>query len=183
MPGIGLLKPETSALLVIDYQDSLISLIFEHKEMIFNANKVIKGAEILGVPTLVTEQYPKGLGHTCKEIELTVGQKIIEKISFSCMLTKDVDDRLKMLDIKSLIIIGIESHICVLKTALDAKEAGYEVHVIADAVSSRTEANKKAALRRLKQSGVFIASTEMILFQLMDKAGSAEFKAISQLIK
>lgn len=183
MSAIGLLKPETSALLVIDYQDSLISLIFEHEKMIVNANKVIKGAEILDVPTLVTEQYPRGLGHTCKEIELADGQDIIEKISFSCLLTDDVSNRLKELNIKSLIIIGIESHICVLKTALDAVNTGYEVHVVADAISSRTEENKKSAIRRMKQSGVFIASTEMILFQLMDKAGGDRFKAISQLIK
>lgn len=183
MDELGLVKASDSALLVIDYQESLTNLVFENEKMLSNANKVIKGAAILGVPTLVTEQYPKGLGHTCKEIELVEGQEVIEKISFSCILCKDVNDRLNRLNVRSLIIIGIEAHICVLKTALDAKKAGYEVHVISDAISSRTEENKKAAIRRMKQSGVFIASTEMILFQLMDKAGSEEFKAISRLVK
>ena len=86
MPKIGLLKRETSALLVVDYQDSLIYKVFESESMIANANKLIKGAEILGVPVVVTEQYPKGLGHTCKEIELAAGQEVLEKISFSCLL-------------------------------------------------------------------------------------------------
>ena len=99
------------------------------------------------------------------------------------MLSEPVADQLKLTNTKSLIICGAESHICVLKTALDAVKAGYEVHVVADAVSSRTPENKQLALERMRQSGVYITSVEMILFMLLDQAGTDEFKAISKLIK
>ena len=99
------------------------------------------------------------------------------------MLSEPVNEQLKLTNIKSLIICGAESHICVLKTALDALKEGYEVHIAADAVSSRTAENKQIALERMRQSGAFITSTEMILFMLLDKAGTDEFKAISKLIK
>lgn len=181
--SVGLIDKNKAVLLIIDYQESLMSLIYENEAIIANANKLVKGAEILGVATLVTEQYPKGLGHTCKEIELSPDQEIIEKISFSCILSDKVTAALKNLGTKTLILAGIEAHICVLKTALDAKAAGYEVHVVADAISSRTEANRRAAIRRMEQAGIFIISTEMLLFQLMDEAGSSSFKQISQLVK
>ena len=99
------------------------------------------------------------------------------------MLSNEVNDQLKLTNIKSLIICGVEAHICVLKTSLDAIKAGYEVHIIADAVSSRTSENKQLALDRLRQAGAYISSVEMILFQLLDYAGTDEFKAISKLIK
>ena len=93
--SVGLIDKSKAVLMVIDYQESLMSLIYENEAIIANANKLIKGAKILGVPTLVTEQYPKGLGHTCTEIELPSDQEIIEKISFSCMLSNKVTAALK----------------------------------------------------------------------------------------
>ncbi|MCB0511534.1 MAG: isochorismatase family protein, partial [Bacteroidetes bacterium] len=91
--------------------------------------------------------------------------------------------QLEQLERKSLIICGVEAHICVLKTALDALKLGFEVHIVADAVSSRTLENKQIALDRLRQAGAFIVSTEMVLFQLIDEAGTEQFKSISKLIK
>jgi nicotinamidase-related amidase len=99
------------------------------------------------------------------------------------MQSEPLNEQLKLTNIKSLILCGAEAHICVLKTALDALKEGYEVHVVADAVGSRTPENKHLALERMRQSGAFITSTEMILFMLLDKAGTDEFKAISKLIK
>lgn len=181
--NLGIPVREHTALLVIDVQERLMPVIHEHEKVIANVNKLLRGAEILGLETIVTEQYPKGLGTTCPEVTLAENTTIIEKVCFSCMLSEPVTEQLKLTNVKSIIICGAESHICVLKTALDAIKAGYEVHVVADAVSSRTAENKQLALDRMRQAGAFITSVEMILFMLLDKAGTDEFKAISKLIK
>ena len=171
------------AFVLIDIQERFLPVIHNIETVIANANRLVRSASILKIPLIVTEQYPKGLGRTVDEIYLDKGQEIIEKISFDCFGCHDFTRKLEGLGVRSLALFGIEAHVCVLKTALGAIASGYEVHVVADAVSSRTEENKDLALDRLKQSGVFIVSTEMILFQLMDRAGTDEFKAISKLIK
>lgn len=180
----GIPQRANTALLVIDVQERLMPVIHE-KELIFeNVNKLIRGADVLGIEIITTEQYPKGLGNTCNEIQLPAENPIvIEKMCFSCMLNDEVNEQLKLTNVKDVIICGVEAHICVLKTALDALEAGYRVHVVADAVSSRTPQNKQLAIERMRQAGAFIVSVEMILFMLLDKAGTDEFKAISKLIK
>lgn len=183
MQQIGLLERVTTALLVIDIQERLMPVIYNRDEVFENAGKLIKGAEFLGVETIVTEQYPKGLGNTCKEIELPATSVVIEKICFSCLQSDPVNEQLKLTNRKSLLICGAEAHICVLKTCLDALQAGYEVHVVADAIGSRTAQNHQLAIERMKQSGAFIVSTEMALFMLLNKAGTDDFKAISKLIK
>ena len=177
----GKLNLEDCLLLVIDIQERLIPVIHQHEEVIHNANILLKGMEILGVPVIVTEQYPKGLGNTCKEIILGDDAKVTEKITFSCLGNDHIKESVQTK--KQIIICGVEAHICVLKTALDLLDEGYQVHLITDAVSSRKKENKQVAIERMKQSGVFISSTEMILFQLLDKAGTEEFKLISKLIK
>ena len=183
MMSLGLPVREHTALLVIDVQERLMPVIFEKEKIFENVNKLLRGAEILNLETIITEQYPKGLGKTCAEVTLPEEANIIEKTCFSSMLSNEVNDQLKLTNIKSLIICGVESHICVLKTALDALKEGYEVHVVADAVSSRTNENKQLAIKRLRHAGAYITSVEMILFQLLDYAGTDEFKAISKLIK
>ena len=183
MNHLGILRKENTTLLVIDIQERLMPVIDQQEQIFKNANCLIKGAEILNIPVVVTEQYPKGLGNTCTEIELPELPAIFEKTCFSCMQSEQVLQQLEQAERKSLIICGVEAHICVLKTALDALKSGFEVHVVADAVSSRTQENKQIALERLRQSGVFIVSTEMALFQLIDEAGTEQFKAISKLIK
>jgi nicotinamidase-related amidase len=151
--------------------------------MFDNVNKLLRGAEILNLETIITEQYPKGLGNTCKEVQLPENPNIFEKVCFSCMQSDPVSDQLKLTNVKDIIVCGVEAHICVLKTTLDALKDGYNVHVVADAVSSRTPENRQLALERLRQSGAFITSTEMIMFMLLNEAGTDEFKAISKLIK
>ncbi len=181
--SLGLIVKEQTALLVIDVQERLMPVIHEQEKIFANVNKLLRGAEILSLETIITEQYPKGLGNTCKEVEIGEGKTLIEKVCFSCMQSESVTEQLKLTNKKSLIVCGVESHICVLKTTLDALQQGYEVHVVADAVSSRTAENKQIALDRMRQAGAFIVSTEMVLFMLLDKAGTDEFKAISKLIK
>jgi nicotinamidase-related amidase len=171
------------SLLVIDVQERLMPVIYEKETVIRNINTLIRGAEILGIQTIFTEQYPKGLGNTCSDIVIPPYAVVHEKNSFSCMLNEGIDRSLKLHSTTEIILCGAESHICVLKTALDAIKEGYTVHVVADAVSSRTTANKTIALERMKQGGAFLVSVEMILFMMIDQAGTKEFKSISNLIK
>jgi len=183
MSNIGYLKRGKTAILVIDVQERLIPVISNKDEVISNVNILIKGSKILDIPLLVTEQYPKGLGPTCSEVILPAGELPIEKICFSCYLSDPVRQQLNDLEIKSVILAGVEAHICVLKTALDLLDHDYKVHIVADAVGSRKAENRLVALERMRQSGAFITSTEMVLFQLLDQAGTEEFKQISQLIR
>lgn len=183
MATTGLIQKEKTALLIIDIQEKLMPVIHNAEEVLANTNKLLKGASVLNIPVILTEQYPKGLGNTCAEIELPENILTIEKMCFSCMQSASVIQELKAKNITTLVLCGVESHICVLKTALEALENNFEVHVVADAVSSRTKENKQLALERIRQSGAFIVSTEMMLFQLIDEAGTAAFKAISSLIK
>lgn len=183
MNNLGIPQRQHTALLVVDVQERLMPVIYENEKVFANVNKLLRGTQILNLETIITEQYPKGLGNTCKEVQLPENPNIIEKVCFSCMLSEPVNEQLKLTNVKDLIICGVESHICVLKTTLDALKAGYTVHVVVDAVSSRTEENKQIAIDRMRQSGAFITSTESILFMLLDQAGTEDFKAISKLIK
>ncbi|MFN8296369.1 MAG: hydrolase [Chitinophagales bacterium] len=183
MARTGLIQKEKTALLIIDIQEKLMPVIQDAEVVFANTNRLLKGASVLNIPVILTEQYPKGLGNTCSEIELSENILQVEKMCFSCMQSEDVIQQLKTNNITTLILCGVESHICVLKTALEALENNFEVHVVADAVSSRTKENKQLALERIRQSGAFIVSTEIILFQLIDEAGTEAFKAISRLIK
>lgn len=177
----GKLQKEKSILIVIDIQEKLMPVI-DNKEDIFNqVNKLIKGAELLELPIIYTEQYPKGLGNICEEIKMTVNNVVVEKNFFSCALSNQFMQLLK--GKTQFILCGVESHICILKTALDMIDKGFEVHIVADAVSSRMPTNKLLALERMKQSGAFIESVEMVLFQLLDDSGNEIFKQISKLIK
>jgi len=179
----GMPKRDETAFVLVDIQEKFLPVIHEIDTVIINANRLVQAASILKMPLVVTEQYPRGLGRTVDSIDLDAEQKIIEKISFGCFGCDEFKAELEKLRVNSLVMFGIEAHVCVLKTALEAVAQGYEPHVVADAVSSRTAENKNLALERMRQSGVFVVSTEMILFQLMERAGTDEFKAISRLIK
>mgnify|MGYP000870268445 CR=1 FL=1 len=179
----NILNRENAVFVIIDIQEAFRSPIPDFEEIAVNSSIMARGCQILGIPIIITEQYPKGLGNTCAEVEIPEGIQPIEKICFSCIQSANVLEELKARNITSLIVCGVESHICVLKTTLEALEKNIEVHVVADAVSSRTTANKQLALERMRQSGAFIVSTEIILFQLIDEAGTDAFKTISRLIK
>jgi len=180
---LGLLDRNKTVFIMVDVQEKFLPVIRDIKKVIWNSNILIKAAEILGMPLIVTEQYPKGLGKTLQKIHLPKNLKVIEKVHFSCFGSKEFVKELEKMKIKSMVLFGIEAHVCILNTALDALKSGYEVHVVADAVSSRTPENKSLAIERMRQSGAFICSTEMVLFQLMEKAGTDEFRQISGLVK
>ncbi|MFH0974881.1 MAG: hydrolase [Spirochaetota bacterium] len=183
MDKLGIIEKSKTAFVEIDIQDRFNTAIKGIKEVISNARILIQAAGILNIPVVATEQYPKGLGRTLREIMLPKNAAIIEKLHFSCFGNSEFRNKITALGVESLVLFGVEAHVCLLKTALDALKLNLEVHLVADAVSSRTLKNKSIALERMRQSGVFIVSTEMILFQLLEYSGTEEFKAISKLIK
>jgi len=183
MSEIGLIERKKTAFLLIDMQEKFLPVISGMDKVIKNTNILVRAAQILGVHLIVTEQYPAGLGKTIEKIEIPQKTPVMEKTEFSCLRNSEFLNKLKNLKVDTLVIFGIETHVCVLQTALDAIANGYKVHIVADAVSSRTEENRTIALDRMRQAGAFIDSTEILLFQLLEKAGTTEFREISMLIK
>lgn len=178
----SIITPENSLLLVIDIQEKFRNVINQFDKLINNSKKLIKVANILKIPILVTEQYTKGLGETVNEIKETLKEYThLEKVSFDCFGDKNFIKKLK--GKPNIIICGIEAHICVFQTALSALENKFNVYLIADAVSSRKEADCNIALRRLESSGAKLASTEMIIFQMIIDSKDTNFKDISKIVK
>ena len=175
---------EKSAGLVIDIQERLFPLIHNHDQVAKNASILIQGLQSLAIPVLLTQQYTKGLGNTIAQIqELFGGREHIEKVAFSCCDEPTFREQLEALDRKFIIITGIETHVCVLQTAIDLLELGMIPVVIEDCVSSRRENDKKQAIRRLHREGAIISSYESVLFELLRYSGTEDFKAISRLVK
>jgi nicotinamidase-related amidase len=146
---------------------------------------MIRGANILGLPIIATEQYPKALGSTVTELKdvLPASASIIAKTRFS-MITPEVHDLLKQKSVVSQVLLcGIEAHVCMLQTTLDLLESGYEVHIVVDAASSQRTTDRAAGLHRAAQSGAFLVTSEMALFQLMQDATAPKFKEISKLVQ
>ncbi len=179
-----MLKLDDTALVVIDVQDKLAQLMHNRTELFKNLRLMIQGAQVLGIPILVTEQYPKGLGPTVPEVsELLRGIQPITKNAFSCCGERAFMLALEPLGRRQILLTGIETHVCVHQTALDLLGAGYAVQVIADAVSSRTAENRHIGLAKMRDAGVVITSTETALFELIRVAEGPLFKQISKLVK
>jgi len=179
-----LLKPETTALLVIDIQERIIPVINNHQSVIDNTVKLIKGFNILGLPIFFTEQYPKGLGPTIKTISDELKEiKPFEKMTFSCSGAVNLIQELKSKNLIQIVVCGIEAHVCVLQTVLDLIENGFQINLAADAVSSRKEIDYKIALERMQQRGAEITTAESILFELLNVCGTPQFKEISRIVK
>ncbi|HET8775663.1 MAG TPA: isochorismatase family protein [Thermoanaerobaculia bacterium] len=170
-----------AVLVVIDLQERLMPVIHERLEVERNVERLIRGAHILGVPVVVTEQYVKGLGATVEPLraalEETGGYRPIEKDCFSAQGCMPALER------RQALIAGVETHVCVYQTALDLLGAGWNVWIAADAVSSRTPRNRDIALQRLASEGARLSSTEMALFEMLVTAGTEEFRAVSKLVK
>lgn len=178
-----ILKRDSTALLVIDIQERILKVINENKRVVDNALKLIKGFQILELPVLYTEQYPKGLGPTVSVLKEALGTSAAVKTTFSCSGADNLFPTLINSDLRQLAICGIESHVCVQQTVMDLLANGFQVNVAADAVSSRRELDYKIALDRMNKQGAEITTTESILFELLEKSGTEEFKAISKLVK
>lgn len=175
------LEAEQCALVVIDIQEKLLPPIFQKEQLLRNSQLLIRAAGILKIPALVSTQYAKGLGGTVPEIaSLLPGIDGIDKTLFSCFGSDVFCSVLKRLPGQrtTLLLCGMESHICVTQTALGALREGYLVHVASDAVSSRTEWNWKIGLDRMRAAGTVISSTEMMIYELMRSSSSAAFKEL-----
>lgn len=173
------LDPEQCALIVVDIQSKLLPPIFQKEQLVRNAQLLIRAAGVLKIPALVTTQYAKGLGATVPEITALIPDtEAIDKDRFSCFGSDAFCNLLKRLPGKrnTLLLCGMESHICVAQTALAALREGYLVHVASDAVSSRTEWNWKIGLERMRSSGAVMSSTEMVIYELMRSSSSSAFK-------
>ena len=180
------LEAEQCALVVIDIQEKLLPPIFQKEQLLRNAQLLIRAAAILKIPALVSTQYAKGLGGTVPEISsLLAGTESIDKTLFSCFGSDAFCSVLKRLPGKrnTLLLCGMESHICVAQTALGALREGYLVHVSSDAVSSRAEWNWKIGLARMAAAGAVISSTEMMIYELMRSSSSAAFKELLPYLK
>lgn len=175
------LEPEQCALVVIDIQERLLAPIFQKEQLVRNSQLLIRAGGILKIPTLVSTQYAKGLGGIVPEISsLLPGTDAIDKTMFSCFGSDAFCTLLKRLpgSRNTLLLCGMESHICVTQSALGALRDGYLVHVASDAVSSRTEWNWKIGLERMRSAGAVISSTEMMIYELMRSSSSAAFKEL-----
>jgi nicotinamidase-related amidase len=175
------LEAEQCALVVIDIQQKLLPPIFEKERLVRNAQLLIRAAGVLKIPALISTQYAQGLGATVPEIaELLEGAEAIDKTLFSCFGSDAFCTLLKRLpgQRNTLLLCGMESHICVAQTALAALREGYLVHVASDAVSSRTKWNWKIGLQRMDAAGAVISSTEMIIYELMRASSSVAFKEL-----
>jgi nicotinamidase-related amidase len=173
------LEAERCALLVVDIQEKLLPPIFQKDQLVRNAKLLIRAAEVLKVPAMISTQYAKGLGKTVPEIaSLLPETDAIDKDRFSCFGSDAFCALLKRLpgNRNTLLLCGMESHICVMQTALAALGEGYIVHIASDAVSSRTEWNWKIGLERMRAAGAVISSTEMMIYELMRSSSSPAFK-------
>ena len=173
------LESDHCALIVVDIQEKLLPPIFQKEQMLRNSALLVRAAGVLKIPAIVSTQYAKGLGKTVPEIaSLLPETEAIDKDRFSCFGSDVFCTLLKRLpgNRNTLLLCGMESHICVMQTALAALREGYLVHVASDAVSSRTEWNWKIGLERMRAAGAVLSSTEMMIYELMRSSSSPAFK-------
>jgi nicotinamidase-related amidase len=178
------IQKEKAIGLVIDLQERLVPVMEEPGILIENCKKLISGFEILNIPVLVTQQYTKGLGETIEEVKSVIKDfQPIEKRDFSCYDEPSIAEKLALSSAVYVIICGIESHVCVLQTAIDLKDAGYHPVVVMDCISSRSFDDMDLAAERFRHEGIVMASLESVLFEMTRSSASPEFKEISKLLK
>lgn len=173
---------DRAVLVVIDLQDRLMAAMPLRQEVIAAALRLIKGCSVLGVPILVTEQYPRGLGPTVEDL-ISHLPKGVEKLDFDCCGERSFLDSLKATGRNQVLVCGAEAHVCVLQTCLSLLDKGYDVHLVADAICSRKDSDKDIAMATARQAGVVVSSVETALFQMLKRAGSADFKEISAIVR
>lgn len=179
-----LLDRKRAGLLVVDIQEKMLAVMAEPERVVENSVKLIKGFKILACPIFVTEQYPDGIGKTVDPIAKVLEDiEIPDKLSFSCCGIEGLTHSFRSKKIDQVVLCGIESHVCVWQTAMDLLHEEFSVVVARDAISSRKEIDCETTLRRMTAQGIHVATTEMVLFELLEKAGTDEFKKLSKLIK
>lgn len=177
-----LMSRTDTALLVVDVQETLVPAISQCEQVVWNVGRLLDGAKILGVRAVATEQYPRGLGRTVSELTDRLAV-VSEKLTFSCGGCPEVFADLREAGIFKVLVVGIETHVCVQQTVLDLLADGFRVYLAVDAVGSRKELDYETALRRMDSSGATLTTTEAALFEWCDVAGTPEFKQISALVR
>jgi nicotinamidase-related amidase len=172
-----------AALVVVDVQEAFRPAVLDFEQVARNVAILARAARILELPTLVTEQYPKGLGHTVQEVSEHLDVEPIEKVCFSAVDADGFAGALHKAGRDQVLLCGIETHVCVNQTAEDLIADGVEVHVAQDAVTSRTAENRALGLHKMEHSGAVATSVETALFELLGRAGTPEFKEVQALIK
>ncbi len=179
-----MLAVDKCALVVIDIQGKLAQLMYRKESLFENTRKLIKGCQVLGIPIIVTEQYPKGLGPTIPEIaDLFPDFRPLPKVAFSCCGDEGFQRELRAVARQQILVCGIETHVCVYQTTMDLLGAQYHVEIVEDAVSSRAQEDRGTALQRMRDEGARTTSVEMALFELMKVAEGPRFKEVSKIVK
>lgn len=176
-----------AVLAIVDIQERLLGALAEDRRaaVVERALVAVDTARVLGIPVLVSEQYPKGLGPTVAAIRERLGDQFdpVEKLAFSCGRSPEFRLALERTGKRDVILCGVEAHVCVLQTALDLKREGFRVAVAADAVASRRDLDRDTAIALLRQEGITIGTTEMFAFQMLECAGTDEFKQVAKIVK
>ena len=179
------IKKDGAVLVVVDFQERIVPAMYGGADAVAEAAKLVKGFSALGCPVIATQQYTKGLGETVAEVREAFDLfEYMEKSSFSVMADTGFREALEKTGRKSVVLCGIETHVCVMQSALDMLAEGYDVFLATDAVSSRKESDERAAISRMVQAGVTLTTVESVLFELLDNDSKSDtFKTISRLIK
>ncbi|MEH6650635.1 MAG: hydrolase [Motiliproteus sp.] len=176
-----LISPDQSLLLVVDIQDKLVPAVCQPEKLIKQTRWLVEIAALLDVPVFASEQYPLGLGHTVSELlEKIPAANIVDKVHFSCAAEAGCLEPIEQQHRKQIIICGMEAHVCVLQTAIGLHQKGFDVFVIEDLISSRSEQDKQIAVERLRHLQIQLVSREMVAFEWMVKSGTEVFKTISK---
>lgn len=185
MPHPKILDKNKTALVVVDLQEAFRSPINDFAQIVSRTSIAVRGFQILNLPIIITEQYPKGLGRTAEEILFSLPPEFefIEKTAFSSCGASTFTDKLKATGASQIVLCGLETHVCINQTAHDLLSENFDVHLLFDCVASRFTQDKETALKKLQMSGVVPSSVEMALFELMTDAKHEQFKAIQELIK
>merc|ERR1712071_210500 len=182
---LGKLLLDNTAVFLCDLQEKLLPVMLHQLEVVKNAKKLVESTRILDVPLIVTEQYPQGLGNTCRQLDVEHAVGIYPKTKFS-MVVPEVESTIQNIcggHLKCAILFGVEAHVCVEQTAIDLIQKGIKVHIVADATTSRTQEDRILAFERLKQIGCFISTTEAVIFKLLGDKEHPQFNQIRPLIK
>lgn len=179
-----MLKVEDTAIVIVDVQGKLVNVMDEKDLLLNNLQKLVKGAQVLNIPMIWLEQYPKGLGPIDDHLKKFVHpNEPIEKVVFSACKSDSFIQQLHALDKQSILVTGMEAHICVYQTVVDLLELGHEVEVVVDCISSRKQIDKEIGIEKMKSLGAHITSVEMALFEMLGSADHPKFREISKIIK
>jgi nicotinamidase-related amidase len=179
-----LLEKANTGLIIIDVQEKLMQVMGRKQSIIENIKKLLLLSKLFKLPVILTEQYPKWLGSTVPEIiESLPVYKPISKLYFNCCDEEAFNEQLNSVDLKTIILTGVESHICIFQTCTSLLEKGYQIHLPQDAIGSRTNENWHVGIELSKKAGAFITSTETVIYQILKKAGTKEFKQMLKVMK